>query len=292
MISDVLKLIVCGFENSGTTLVSTVCCQHPRLDSGFECGFLLGDTPRDFPTIQPYCNYFKERWEVHDNQVAYMCDTDEWGECYRRAREISPVIQDKSTMMLDKTPGYMRDLDRVLAKVPQIPCVVIVRDPRALMVSWAKRTGFETSPESWLEHHLPTFCTRYVEYANGYRRAMQRFPDRLMLIQFEHLCTDPVGVFSALFDFAGLTFDGAYTSFSTSYGVHGNNVSRHFLFPYRGYFSHETCATILQRTERYAQWHFTESADRSPSESSPSSSEAAVRATTLRRRDASSREIA
>jgi hypothetical protein len=261
MISNILKLIVCGFENSGTTLVSTILCQHPRLDSGFECGFLLGQSPRDFPNIQPYFDYFMERWELNRDQATLMCDTDDWGECYRRAREISPVITDKSVMMLDKTPAYMRALDEVLGKVPQIPCVVIVRDPRALMVSWAKRSGYEESPDQWLEHNLPQFCTRYLEYADGYRKAAAQFPERIRLIQFEHLCTVPVGTLTGIFDFAGLEFDESYTSFSASYGVHGNNVSQQYLFPHVDYFAPATCAEILQRTRRYAKWHYTEAID-------------------------------
>lgn len=257
MLDDVLKLIVCGFENSGTTLVSTVLCQHPQLDSGFEGGFLLGNTPREFPGIQPYFRNFKKSWEVSDGLARFVCDTDDWKECYRRARDVSPVIADKSTMILDKTPAYMRTLDEVLEKVPQVPCVVVVRDPRALLTSWANRTGFEKSPERWLSHQMPAMCARYLDYADGFRRANLRFPERIMQIQFEEVCLEPVGVLSKMFEFAGLAFEPSYTSFPPSFGVHGNRISGQFLYGYQNCFSPATCEEILKRTERYAQWHFT-----------------------------------
>ncbi len=43
-----LFALVCGFEKSGTTLLNEILRRHPGVDSGFECGFLLGQSPRDF----------------------------------------------------------------------------------------------------------------------------------------------------------------------------------------------------------------------------------------------------
>ena len=43
-----LFALVCGFEHSGTTLVSEILRQHPQLDSGFEGGFLLNNEAKEF----------------------------------------------------------------------------------------------------------------------------------------------------------------------------------------------------------------------------------------------------
>src|SRR5688572_28260285 len=80
---DPLIALVCGFEKSGTTLLNEILRRHPDLDSGFEGGFLLGASPRDFRNFQPYYAYFRQTWELSRADMLYICDTDSWGECYR-----------------------------------------------------------------------------------------------------------------------------------------------------------------------------------------------------------------
>ena len=136
-----LWTIICGYEKSGTTLLNETLRRHPKLDSGFECGFLLGETPRAFHDIQPYRHFFRTEWQLSKTELFHIIDTDDFNECYRRARELSPVITDKSVYLFDKTPIYMLHLPKVLDRMPNLPCVVCVRDPRALMLSWARWSG-------------------------------------------------------------------------------------------------------------------------------------------------------
>jgi hypothetical protein len=106
-------------------------------------------------------------------QAGDCCDTDDWAVFYSRARAASAVIADKSTLLFDKTPRYMRELSTVMARVPQLPCVVNVRDPRAVMHSWACWSGFRDAPgPGWSRISSPT--------ANAFwsmRAAMPRRPD-------------------------------------------------------------------------------------------------------------------
>ncbi|MEI2422495.1 hypothetical protein V6O07_19615, partial [Arthrospira platensis SPKY2] len=74
-----LAALVCGFERGGTTLISEIIRQHPLLDSGFECGFLLGKDPAEFTSIQPYCNMLKAGWGVNDSDLNnYICESETW----------------------------------------------------------------------------------------------------------------------------------------------------------------------------------------------------------------------
>ena len=255
---DPLKLIVCGYEKSGTTLVNEILRRHPHFDSGFECGFLLADTPQQFNTVQPYYRYFKKCWELSKADMAYIFDAPGWPECYRRTRERSPVIINKDTAMFDKTPIYMLHLSEVLAKVPNIPCVVTVRDPRALFYSWARWSGHQDDSEQWVHDNLPQYFERYSSYAQGYENALDQYADRITLIQFEALCNDPEYYCRRIFESVGLEFKAEFMSFSSKFFVYGNTVSRDYIYSYRDYLSDGLCDTILQGLQEYSDWWFSE----------------------------------
>ena len=253
---DILKAIICGYEKSGTTLLNELLRRHPSLDSGFECGFLLGDSPRQFKTIMPYYGFFQSKWKMKNTDMRYICDTDSWGECYRRARERSPIIVDKNVFLFDKTPIYMLHLSAVLDKVPHIPCVVNVRDPRALMLSWARWSGHTEDAQQWIECHLEEYCNRYTSYAKGYTQALLQHGDRIFLNSFEQFCQQPRAQLQAIFRFLGLQFEPEYMTFSSEHFVYGNTVSEDYIKPYVSVLSDEICDKILQGTSEYEQWHY------------------------------------
>jgi hypothetical protein len=247
---------VCGYEKSGTTLLNEILRRHPELDSGFEGGFLLGDSPRDFHRFQPYYTFFRQTWELSRDEVKYICDCDDFGECYRRARQCSPVIANKNSLVFDKTPIYMKHLPEVLSRVPGVPCVVCVRDPRALMVSWARWSGAGEGVEQWVEENFAGNVERYVSYADGFRRALKGDAGRLLLVRFELLCTEVLETLTTVFGFLGLEFREEFLRFSSKHFVYGNTVSTDYLFPYRDAMSSDLCDRILDATRDYADWHY------------------------------------
>lgn len=253
-----LIALVCGFEKSGTTLLNEILRRHPLLDSGFECGFLLGNSPREFRNFQPYFAYFRQTWELSREDVRYICDTDDWSECYRRARERAPFIHNKNTYIFDKTPIYMLHLASVMAKVPGIPCVVNVRDPRTLMLSWANWSGFKDDPEKWLTENFEANCERYLSYANGYYNAVDAGYGPILLNRFETMCLRPEEQLTKIFNHFGLDFDASFLRFSSKHFVYGNNVSKKYLRPYEGRLSKSLCDRILAATSNFSDWHFTE----------------------------------
>lgn len=256
-----LRAIVCGYEKSGTTLINEILRRHPQLDSGHEVGVLLADSPREFHRKQPYCTFFRQTWKLSKEQQQQICDTDDWGEFYRRARAISPLITDKSVYLFDKTPIYMRHLAEVLAKVPGIPCLVNVRDPRALMLSWANWSGHDFSghrddPGEWIEENFAYCQDRFLSYARGYRDALAEHGDRIMLNRFEPLCLDPEPHLEKIFNFFGFEFSRDYMTFESEHFVHGNTVSQDYLCPYRQALKPALCDRILEATVEFEDWHF------------------------------------
>jgi Sulfotransferase family len=252
--TQLLKAIVCGYEKSGTTLINEILRRHPELDSGFEGGFLMASSPRQFQQIKPYYGFFRTKWRLSREDMAHICDTDDWQTCYERARALSPIIENKQAWLFDKTPRYMLMLDEVLTRMPQVPCVVSVRDPRALMHSWARWSGHPDDPEPFLLAHLDEYTQRFLSYARGYQDALANHGQRILLSQFETLCQHPEEAMRAIFEFIGMDFDPAYLSFNSEHFVYGNTVSVDYLCAYRQHLSDATCREILHRTGEFSQW--------------------------------------
>ena len=252
---DPLCALVCGFEKSGTTLINEILRRHPRLDSGHEVGVLLVDSPRQFHTRQPYYSFFCETWKLSRAEAAKVCDTDDLATFYRRARALSPVIVDKSVSIFDKTPAYMLHLSEVLSRAP-LPCIVSVRDPRALMHSWANWSGHSADPERWLNENFDYNLNRFLSYGRGFRRAAEARADLLRVSQFEHLSENPETEFEKIFQFLGLEFQTEYLSFTSEHFVYGNTVSTDYVFAYRDRLSSAMCDRILEATSEFEEWHY------------------------------------
>lgn len=162
----------------------------------------------------------------------------------------------KSTYLFDKTPIKMLHLDEVLAKVPGIPCVVNVRDPRSLMLSWANWYGHRDNPGKWIEEEFEYFENRFLSYARGYRNALDNHADRIMLNRFEPLCLDPEPHLEKIFGFFGFEFSTEYMTFEPEHFVTGNTVSQEYLYPFLTAPTPELCDRILEATREFEEWHY------------------------------------
>ena len=251
-----LAAIVCGFERGGTTLISEILRQHPMLYSGFEGGFLIVDKISDFLSLEPYCTNFKRGWKIDDSDLKYICEAYSWLEVYRRVVERSPIIERKDGWIFDKTPRYLRFLSDVLRKVPNVPCVVIVRDPRALLWSWAKRS--DLSIEEWLNRKLEPSCAAYMSYANGLKKAIDEgFGSRLLLVHYENLCINTAVEVERIFKFIGMNFNMSSSFFEKAPmfpNVYGNEISTRYLEEYKSNLPEEACQKILKLTESVREW--------------------------------------
>lgn len=206
-----LIAIVTGLEHSGTTYLSKLITCHPQVNTGFECGVLLADSPQDFANIQPFYNWMQGKieighWEIRKRDMPHLCAADSWEEMYQRIIQYSPLFKDKSHYLLDKTPGYMPYLEKILAKIV-VPCLVIQKDIFFQYLSFKKR-GLS----------LDKFVSWYVSYMDGLSRALAQFPDRIYLIEYETLYKNPLAKSREIFDFIGLDFQEDYLKIEPSSG--------------------------------------------------------------------------
>ncbi|MDJ0554513.1 MAG: sulfotransferase [Microcoleaceae cyanobacterium MO_207.B10] len=250
-----LFALVCGFEHSGTTLVSEILRQHPHLDSGFEGGFLLNNEAKEFLTTEPFYTTSKKGWGLKDEDLSYICDADNWAEVYLRIRERAEVIKNKNALLFDKTPRYMQKLPHVLERVPDIPCIVIVKDIRSVFWSSYKRT--KMTIDEWYKKIFKRTCNHTLSYARSCKKAIEKgLEERILLIRYEELCLDQKTQVKKIFNFLGLEFQESYLTFNhPKYkNVYGGKISTQYLTEYKGSLPEYICEEILELTSEYSDW--------------------------------------
>ena len=251
-----LSAIVCGFERGGTTLISEILRQHPTLDSGFECGFLLSDnSPLEFltsPIMRPYREMINDGWRVTDADVKYICESDTWAMVYSRIIERSGNFNKNKSLLFDKTPIYMKYLSSVLEKVPNVPCIVIVREPLSLFWAWEKRMSKLTENINIpILQRIPTYIQRYSTYINGLKLAMlSGYADRIYIIKYEKFCMDIENEATKMFEFLNLDYSPDYLKFAAPKfpNVYGNDISTIYIDEYKHHLDDDTCNKIIELT--------------------------------------------
>ena len=97
---------------------------------------------------------------------------------YARLISASPSLRAiPNVKVLDKTPAYIRKLTKVLAKVPEVPCVVSVK-------------GNDTHPALLL--------------------AQRKHAKRILVVDHHRLLADPHSTMRLVFSFLGLDWDPSY----------------------------------------------------------------------------------
>jgi hypothetical protein len=253
--SKPLTALVCGFEHSGTTLVSEMLRQHPDLDSGFEGGFLLNEEVQDFLKTEPFYSNTKNGWGISDEDLQYICAASTWPGVYHRLKERASVIKNKDVLLFDKTPRYMQVLDQVLERVPNTRCIVTVKDFRSVMWSSFKRTNFTI--DEWYKKRFEVSCNHTLSYAKGWTNSINKgFAERILLVQYENLCLNPVEQGKKIFQFLGLNFEDSYLHFQNVryQHVYGNNVSTQYLKEYQENLPEYICQETLTKMQEYKDW--------------------------------------
>jgi len=203
-----VRVVITGIEHSGTTLLSTLLKQDPSLNCGFECGFLLADSPLEFKQVHPWYKWMQEpvsvqQWGLTAGQLERICASRTWEEAYRKLIKFSPVFdKELFQQVCDKTPRYLDCLDTVLDKLPGfVPCLVIEKDAESLWRSHKKRNiPFEE------------FSEVYLKYNNGLRRGLQRHGNRIHRVSYEALCNNLTEELSYIFSIVDLPFKSEYVS--------------------------------------------------------------------------------
>lgn len=177
-----MEVLVCGYERGGTTLLSEI-LRNNEYESGFECGVLLCETPRSFPTLQPYWDMLLKGWGINESQRQSLL-TDSFQEFYQRLCKISFPMH--SGKFFDKTPIYMSELGKCLHKAPFMKkAIVIHRDPRAVFLSMAKRMSPSIPVNEAIDKNYKILHARYLDYFYGSISHLEN--ENVLFVPFEEL---------------------------------------------------------------------------------------------------------
>lgn len=132
----------------------------------------------------------------------------------------NPPVFEKSTPthLVYKEVRFHDLLPHLLATVPQLKAIGLVRDPRSVIASWS-RAPREFDPawsltEEWRHARMKNAglpenwfgFERWTELAGMFTRLEAACPDRFRLLRYEDLARAPAEQLRALFDFSGLTW--------------------------------------------------------------------------------------
>lgn len=202
------SFVICGIEHSGTTLLSDIFRQNPNIDSGFETGVLLVDSPRKFRTLEPFISNLISGWKITEANLDTICDCDTFDEFYDRLWQLSTLIDHNKTIMFDKTPRYFSALDSCTQKI-NCPFIATYKDPRAIVASdflRSKTDDFST----WFESYVPQ-KKKYLRIIHTHlEQVIQGHVPNTMAVSLESLCLNTRETLEQMFAHVGESFDLSY----------------------------------------------------------------------------------
>lgn len=205
-----LKFVICGLEHSGTTLVSDIFRQAQDIDSGFECGVLLGNSPKNFPELQPFYKNMLGGWEISNEDLLSSCKTDSFSDFYKKLYRMSGFYSPEVSSIFDKTPRYFQHLFACYSKV-QVPFIATYKDPRSIVFSDFKRTGKNKDFDIWYEkYRKPKLSYLSSIYQKSYvpwkERSKEVDASQILCVSLEDVCLKTRETLELMFAHVGLEF--------------------------------------------------------------------------------------
>jgi hypothetical protein len=213
-------VFICGLERSGTSILQVSLARHPAL-------FNVRDVYETFVFLRPRAIFTEQ---VSDMTAAYL----HGGENVRKLRELVRQLSVKAELSevdlirtffwfcanqvypgkqpLEKTPGHVRRLPRLLEIFPLSRVIVCTRDPVEVVASYRKRLKKEQEigkgPEEWgwLDKTPDQLTAHFRAVTNHIREAQARWPGRVFIAPYEWITEAPDAALKQICEFAALPF--------------------------------------------------------------------------------------
>ncbi len=175
--------------------MSTIVAAHPLLNTRFECGILVSETPDQIVSIRPkvlenLCRY----WSIDQATVKMMSAQHSFLDAYSILRENAPDI-DQHALLIDKFPDYCLSMEQLLTRF-DVPILFISRDPRAIVWSRHRREFRKKNPNQKavpcekltdISFEVDKFLNEYELCLRNAYKAKEEFPRRVLILTLEDL---------------------------------------------------------------------------------------------------------
>lgn len=248
------KFIICGMEHTGTTLISDLFRQVPGVDSGFECGVLLKDTPAAFQDFQPFAENMLSGWGITEDQFAECCAAEDHTAFYEALLERTTVLAEGTTAIFDKTPRYLSELSAVISR-SSAPVVMSYKDPKAIVCSDFKRAKTDDF-DGWYSDYMPKKRGYLTKCYNEY--VANKDNPQVEVVGLEELAMNSRATMERMFAHVGETFDMGYVIIrELRYkNTRSRTVSADIAFEYTRFFDDDKCKRIEDDFAAADDWFY------------------------------------
>ena len=192
-------ILIVSIPRSGSTLVEHILASHPEVEGANEIKDMKqvvdAETRRHqsaFPLWVPDAS--AEDWQRLGRD--YLARTARW-------RENKPRFTDKSLVT-----WYL--VGAALAMMPASRAIIVRRDPVETCLGCFRQCFSENSGFACSMDELADYC---IDFLRLTRFWLQKYPDRVMDLQYESLVADPETEVRRMLDFCGLPFDPSCLEF-------------------------------------------------------------------------------
>ncbi|HEX3895353.1 MAG TPA: sulfotransferase [Rudaea sp.] len=192
-------ILIVSIPRSGSTLVEQILASHPHVEGANEIKDMTevvdAETERRksaFPLWVPDAT--AEDWQRLGRE--YLARTARW-------RKTKPRFTDKSLVS-----WYL--VGAALTMMPAARAVIIRRDPVETCLACFRQLFSERSGFACDLDEMADYC---IDFLRLTRFWLQKYPDRVLDVQYETLTADPESEIRRLLDFCGLPFDPACLEF-------------------------------------------------------------------------------
>ena len=192
-------ILIISIPRSGSTLVEQILASHPEVEGANEIKDLQqvidAETRRRrsaYPLWVPDAT--AEDWRRLGRE--YLARTARW-------REHKPRFTDKSLVT-----WYL--VGPALAMMPTARAVIVRRDPVETCLGCFRQCFSENSGFACDMDEMADYCADFLRLTRFW---LDKYPDRVMDLQYESLVADPDTEVRRLLDFCGLPFDPACLDF-------------------------------------------------------------------------------
>ena len=211
-ISPIVKCIVCGLKQGGTSFLSSIVSAHSSLATREECGVLQAKGPNDILSIRSKVqDNIIRSWKVPHETLVRMANQSSFLDAYAVLRAEAPGVSE-TAMLIDKFPDYSLMMDQLLARY-DVPILFISRDPRSIIWSRHKRYFWQAAKKdgvspcntlSDVKINMEGVLTEITRCQRMALQAQARYPNRVLILTLEDLITNTETQRRQIFNFLGL----------------------------------------------------------------------------------------